>query len=109
MVVHYLVCLAIIIASTVSANAQTVSSPVVAPEQSASDQLSLPFGGTIGQRQTIPPTALNNVPGERVDGRISNRVESRIQNRVDRNYDPLANALSPFKIAGDKSKQRDRP
>jgi hypothetical protein len=35
----------------------------------------------------------------RINSRIQNRVQSRIRNRIDRNYNPTANASSPFGIA----------
>jgi hypothetical protein len=41
-------------------------------------------------------------PLNRVDSRIANRVQSRVRNRIDRNYDPRANATSPFRVAGEQ-------
>lgn len=40
-------------------------------------------------------------PMGRVNNRIQNRVQARLRNRIDRNYDPRANATSPFTVAGD--------
>lgn len=76
-----------------------VNAQVATMQTSARGQLSITSGGTIGQRQAMPPTALANVPGARVDVRINSRVQNRIRNRIDRYYDPQANALSPFLIA----------
>lgn len=42
-------------------------------------------------------------PMARINNRIRNRVEARIRNRIDRHYDPLANARSPFVIAGEEA------
>jgi hypothetical protein len=38
----------------------------------------------------------------RINSRIQNRVQSRIRNRIDRNYDPAANASSPFEVASEQ-------
>lgn len=60
----------------------------------------------IGQRQTREKLSLNAGinPMARIDGRIQNRIQSRIRNRIDPYYDPQANAISPFKIAGDQAR-----
>lgn len=64
--------------------------------------------GQVGQRQTRAEIAPNIVPTARLDGRIANRVQSRIRNRIDRNYDPQANATSPFEVAGDQARVAGR-
>lgn len=66
--------------------------------------------GQAGLRQTrdqvdgIDPLA-------RINNRIQNRVQTRVRNRIDRNYDPVANATSPFDVAGqatERATQRPR-
>jgi hypothetical protein len=60
--------------------------------------------GRVGQRQTGQEAAPNVQPLARISGRINNRVQSRIRNRIDRNYNPQANATSPFEIAADRAR-----
>lgn len=60
--------------------------------------------GRAGQRQTRDKAAPGISPMSRVTNRINNRVESRIRNRIDQNYDPQANATSPFEVAGDQAR-----
>jgi len=55
--------------------------------------------GQAGQRQTREEAADQIKPMDRIDNRIQNRVQNRVRNRIDRNYDPMANARSPFVIA----------
>lgn len=47
-------------------------------------------------------------PPTSIDSRIRNRVQSRIRNRIDRDYDPQANALSPFTYARDQTRTGGR-
>lgn len=82
-----------------SASAQDLQSHVAGP-----GQLSRSAVGVVGQRQTASETATAAVPNGRIDERINNRVQSRIRNRVDGNYDPQANATSPFKIAEEQAR-----
>ena len=49
------------------------------------------------------------IEGLRIDSRVQNRVQSRIRNRIDRYYDPQANAVSPFKVAGDQARTAGKP
>lgn len=67
-------------------------------------------GGTLGQRQTRADIAWKTgiEPMARIDNRIANRVQSRLRNRIDRNYDPQANATSPFIVAQEQA-QTARP
>lgn len=60
--------------------------------------------GRVGQRQSRDDQSsqVNVQPLARTATRISNRVQTRIRNRVDRNYDPQANAASPFSVAADQ-------
>lgn len=60
--------------------------------------------GRVGQRQTRQEAAPNVQPLARISGRINNRVQSRIRNRVDKNYNPQANAISPFVVAADRAR-----
>lgn len=86
-----------------------VNSQIVSLSASPSERLSMPSAGTVGQRRENPPTALATVPRGRADGRVNNRIQSRIRNRIDHNYDPQANALSPFKVADDQARLRRGP
>lgn len=62
--------------------------------------------GSAGERQTRATLAdeAGIKPMARLNLRVQNRVQSRVRNRIDRYYDPQANALSPFKAAGDESR-----
>lgn len=64
--------------------------------------------GQIGQRQTRAQMAPNVKPLGRIQNRVANRVQNRIRNRIDRNYDPQANATSPFRVAGDRARKTPR-
>jgi hypothetical protein len=59
-----------------------------------------------GQRQTREGIAKETgiEPLGRINNRIQNRVEARLRNRIDRNYNPQANAISPFVVAGDQAR-----
>lgn len=64
--------------------------------------------GQIGQRQGRGQAAeVIQLPGP-TNSRIQNRVQSRIRNRIDRSYDPQANAVSPFEVAGDQARRASR-
>lgn len=65
--------------------------------------------GQAGQRQTREDVAKGVAPMARINSRIQNRVQSRIRNRIDRNYDPKANATSPFEVAGQQARTAGRP
>jgi hypothetical protein len=69
-------------------------SPEVKPGQVAKSTV-----GQVGKRQTREDVAKVVAPMARINSRIQNRVQSRIRNRIDRNYNPTANASSPFGIA----------
>lgn len=60
--------------------------------------------GEVGQRQTAQDGPGVQEPLGRITSRINNRVENRIRNRIDRNYDPTANATSPFEIANRRTR-----
>lgn len=49
--------------------------------------------GEIGERAEF---IVNTDPMARLDTRIHNRLQNRIRSRIDRDYDPMANATSPF-------------
>lgn len=55
--------------------------------------------GEVGQRQTTRDGPAMQDPLDRIASRINNRVENRVRNRIDRNYDPTANATSPYAVA----------
>jgi len=64
--------------------------------------------GQIGQRQTRTQVAPHVEPLGRIQNRVANRVQNRIRNRIDRDYDPTANAASPFRVAGEQARRTPR-
>lgn len=102
---------ATLLASTMSVSAQIMAQqdevPVVAPQPDARPgQTAISATGQAGQRQTRDQLAVKAgiEPLARIGGRIENRAQTRIRNRIDRYYDPLANATSPFVVAGDQAR-----
>lgn len=85
--------------------------PVLAQAEQTLPGSNAEIAGTeIGQRQSRGDGATNIEPVRRQSNRIQNRVQNRIRNRIDRNYDPQANATSPFEVAAEKtSAARRRP
>jgi hypothetical protein len=67
--------------------------------------------GRIGQRQSRDAVARDTgiEPMARLQTRVANRVQSRLRNRIDRNYDPSANATSPFVVAGEQARRPQSP
>lgn len=67
--------------------------------------------GQTGQRQSreLLSQDAGIEPMARINSRVQNRVQSRIRNRIDRYYDPQANAVSPFEVAGDQARTAGRP
>lgn len=57
----------------------------------------------VGERQTREEAAPNIEPTRRISNRVQNRVQNRIRNRIDRNYNPQANATSPFEVAAEQA------
>lgn len=57
----------------------------------------------LGERQTREQAAPNIEPTRRISNRVQNRVQSRVRNRIDRNYNPKANATSPFEVAAEQT------
>lgn len=70
-----------------SVSAQSGAQPGRGPEANS---------GEVGQRQVRENSALPIDPKARINNRIQNRLQNRIRNRIDRNYDPTANATSPY-------------
>lgn len=66
--------------------------------------------GRISQRQDRNATARQAgvKPLARIDTRVANRVQSRLRNRIDPNYDPQANAASPFNVAEEQARSVGR-
>ena len=60
--------------------------------------------GEVGQRQTVRVGPAMREPLDRIGSRINNRVQNRIRNRIDRNYNPTANATSPFVVAEEQAR-----
>jgi hypothetical protein len=75
--------------------------PAPAPEAKPG-QVAKSTVGQVGKRQTREDVAKVVAPMARINSRIQNRVQSRIRNRIDRNYDPTANASSPFEVASEQ-------
>lgn len=62
----------------------------------------------VGERQTPEEAAPNIEPTRRISNRVQNRVQNRIRNRIDRNYNPKANATSPFEVAAEQANAAGR-
>lgn len=62
--------------------------------------------GQAGQRQVTRGAGAE--PLARLDTRIANRVQSRIRNRIDSDYDPQADATSPFEVADEEARAPER-
>lgn len=71
----------------------------------ASGKVANSAAGRAGERQNKSSVA-GILPTARVETRVANRVQARLRNRIDRYYDPQANAISPFKVAGETSKRQ---
>lgn len=78
-------------------------------QETTSGHVATSAAGTVGQRQTKEQGVTGIKPMARINSRIQNRVQSRIRNRIDRYYDPQANAVSPFKVAGDQARTAGKP
>lgn len=84
----------------------------LATAQTAKNQagrLSDAGNGEIGRRQTGAQAPVNIEPLSRILARLQNRVQNRIRNRIDADYDPQANARTPFVAAGDQLKPTIKP
>lgn len=91
---------------------QDQSAPVQQPlPETRQGETARSAAGQAGQRQTRELLAQDAgiEPMARINGRVQNRVQSRIRNRIDRYYDPQANAVSPFEVAGDQARTAGRP
>jgi hypothetical protein len=65
--------------------------------------------GVAGQRQSAANAQALSRPLARVTSRVPNRIELRLRSRIDSNYDPQANARSPFALAEQRSRAVGRP
>lgn len=72
------------------------------------DQIAESAAGQAGVRQTRAQVEGVN-PMARINNRIQNRVQARLRNRIDRNYDPRANATSPFEAADQATERAVQP
>lgn len=64
--------------------------------------------GRTGQRQLR--TQVKGIsPLARINSRIPNRLQNRLRNRIDRNYDPKANATSPFDVVDVRRRKAGQP
>jgi hypothetical protein len=87
-----------------------VALPVVTvPSQAQVSVTARSSVGQVGQRQTRTLAAPNAEPLSRVSNRLTNRVQSRLRNRLGPFYDPQANAVSPFRIAGEQAQRTTKP
>ncbi len=99
------------------ADGQDAQPVVVVPSQSTPSPLLERQRGTVagstvgeaGRRQTRDQEIGGIKPLGRINSRIANRVQSRLRTRIDRNYDPQANAASPFEAASDQARTVTRP
>lgn len=85
----------------------SASVPLSAQESSPGRVDASPVG-EVGQRQARDQEVGRVQPAPRINSRIANRVQSRLRNRIDRNYDPQANALSPFAVADEQQRSATR-
>lgn len=87
-----------------------ILTPTPAPNLSPLGQTATSSAGQVGQKQTREDLAAETgiTPMAKIDTRIQNRVQSRIRNRIDRYYDPQANAVSPFEVAGEQLRRGGR-
>jgi hypothetical protein len=104
-----LVALSVLAAAPGRAQAQQTNAPSTEDMQVAQGARTAETGtGDIGQRQTREEVAPYLVQTGRIISRVQNRVQNRIRNRIDRNYDPQANAASPFEAATDRARTAGR-
>lgn len=85
----------------------TMAAPAASQEVRPAMTLEAP-SGTVGQRQTREETAPSVEPMRRIANRVQNRLQNRIRNRIDQNYDPQANATSPFEVADERTRRAGR-
>lgn len=71
-------------------------------------QIAESAAGQAGVRQTRAQVEGVN-PLARINNRIQNRIQARLRNRIDRNYDPRANATSPFEAADQATERAVQP
>lgn len=71
-------------------------------------QIAESAAGQAGVRQSRAQVEGLN-PLARISNRIQNRVQARLRNRIDRNYDPRANATSPFEGADQAIERAAQP
>lgn len=97
-------------ASALSAQEVPTEEPVAEEETGFSQQGRAPEtgAGELGMRQKSDEAVANIEPQRRVESRIENRVQNRLRTRIDRDYDPLANARSPFEAADRRSREASR-
>lgn len=81
-----------------------VSSAPAAAQNERVGQVAQSAAGQVGQRQTSAQAMFSIAPTGRINNRIANRIQSRIRNRIDQNYDPQANTVLPFAVAGDQAR-----
>lgn len=82
--------------------------PSATAQQAAGGQVAASAAGQVGQRQTRGEAVANIEPMARLDSRIQNRIQSRLRTRVDRDYNPEADAVSPFETAADRARTAGR-
>lgn len=73
-------------------------------DQSSQGKAATSAVGRAGERQSRA-SVVGIAPTARLQTRVANRVQTRLRSRIDRNYDPQANAISPFTVAGEGVKR----
>ena len=84
--------------------------PVALTPETLPGQTATSTAGQAGRRQSRDELGQEAgiAPMARIGGRVQNRAETRIRNRIDRYYDPQANTVSPFAVAGDQARTAGR-
>lgn len=92
---------------TVDSTLDELPPPQPTPPVAREGQIAESAVGQAGLRQTRSAVDGLN-PLDRIGNRLQNRVQTRVRNRIDRNYDPLADAASPFEQV-DQTVRRTTP
>ena len=84
--------------------------PIAPTPETLPGQTATSTAGQAGRRQSRDELGQEAgiAPMARIGGRVQNRAETRIRNRIDRYYNPQANTVSPFAVAGDQARTAGR-
>jgi hypothetical protein len=83
------------------------ASPALAQQVQPGDTATV-AGTQVGDRQTREQAAPGIQPNRRLATRVQNRVRSRIRNRIDAQYNPEADATTPFETAAEQANNAGR-